>query len=163
MCVTVFSTGGKFRPVSILRSYTLLLYSPVLMRSWLCVITYFVCKVYIKCFASQDSRHSHDPRSQFPRSVKTCIVCLHLSPTPSPPLPSPPPSPPLPFPLLPSPPICSPPLPSPPLPSPPLPSPPLSFLPFPFAPLPSPPKMEPVWEWDRSGNGIGLGMGQVWE
>jgi len=33
--VTIFSTGGKFRPVSILRSYTLLLKSPVLMRSWI--------------------------------------------------------------------------------------------------------------------------------
>ena len=31
MHVTIFSTGGKFRPV---RSYTLLLQSPVLMPSW---------------------------------------------------------------------------------------------------------------------------------
>ena len=33
--VTIFSTGGKFRPVArFLRSYTLLFQSPVLMRSW---------------------------------------------------------------------------------------------------------------------------------
>ena len=32
--VTIFSAGGKFRPDRFLRSYTLLLWSPVLMHSW---------------------------------------------------------------------------------------------------------------------------------
>ena len=34
VCVTVFSTGGKFTQFRILRSYMILLKSPVLMCSW---------------------------------------------------------------------------------------------------------------------------------
>ena len=78
MCVTIFSTSGKFHPVSILRSYTLLLQSPVLMCSLARKYTYLHknrVQIQEKLCVHVVSFRTPDPLSAFWRGSGNETTC----------------------------------------------------------------------------------------
>ena len=76
VCVTIFSTGGKFHPVLNLHSYTLLLQSPVLMHSCLKAVQYHPTETQQSLLTAYTMCCHNRRTKSLPHILHTGIPCM---------------------------------------------------------------------------------------